>query len=237
MTALCAEAARVDVQNDVYDLLLDQILSFEIQPGEMLSENMLSQQMNVSKVVIRDVLAQLAEEGYIVSYPRRGTVVALLDTERIKQAMQARVVLEQAVIEEICKSGMSEPQYKELIQIMEQQKSMDDRKDILKLLKTEQKIKRLLSEYCRKEHIWDFFRVLEGDLLRINYLSYSHFNYKIHMASLTSWEHTMVEERMLLENLRRGDVEAAMMLCSSHSNNVLWNMDTLRSIYPHYFEQ
>ena len=237
MAALCAEIARVDVQNDVYDLLLDQILSFEIQPGEMLSENMLSGQMNVSKVVIRDVLSQLAEEGYIVSYPRRGTVVALLDSERIKQAMQARVVLEQAVIEEICLKGLSDMQYEALNQIMAEQKGLDERKEILKLLKSEQRIKRLLSEYCKKEHIWDFFRVLEGDLLRINYLSYSHFNYKVHLTSLTSWEHTMVEERMLLENLRRGDVEAAMMLCSSHSNSVLWNMDTLRSIYPHYFEQ
>lgn len=237
MIALCAETAGTVFQEDVYTLLLNQILNFEIQPGEMLSENMLSQQLNVTKAVIRDVLSQLAEEGYVISYPRKGTVVSLLDAERVKQAIHARVLMEQAVLNEICKKGLSEEQYAAMEQIVQEQKLLDEKKEILKLLKSEQSLKRLLSEYAGKEHIWDLFRVLESDLLRVSYLSYSHFNYKIHMASLTSWEHTMVEERMLLENLKRGDVEAAMMLCSSHSNNILWNMDTLMGIYPHYFAQ
>lgn len=234
MTAGNAEV-RLDVQNEIYHSLRNQILSFEIQPGEMLSENMLSQQMDVSRVVVRDVLAQLAEEGYIVSYPRRGTVVTLLDSERIKQAMHAHVALEQAVIGEVCRKGLSDDLCKSLETIMEQQKVLDEARDILGLLKTEQQISYLLSAYCEREHIWDFFRVMESDLLRVNYLRYSNFNYKIHMASLTSWEHTQVEERMLLENLKRGDVEAAMLLCSSHANSVLWNMDMLRSMYPQYF--
>ena len=226
-----------DAAEDVYSRLLNQILSFELLPGEMLSENMLSQQMNVSKAAIRDVLSRFAEEGYIISYPRKGTAVALLSQERIRQAVQAHAVVEQAVLEEICRNELSQVQYDALAAIVEEQKKLDEKKEVLRLLASEQRLKRLLSQYAKKEYIWDFFRALEGDLLRINFLSYRHFNYKIHMASLTSWEHTMVEERMLLENLRRGDVEAAVMLCSSHSNNVLWNMDTLQRIYPHYFEQ
>lgn len=226
----------VDTQIEIYQLLRDKILSFELQPGEMISENMLSEQFGVSRVGVRDALAQLAEEQYIVSYPRKGTVVTRLDTERIKQTMHAQVVIEQAVIAEACKKGLSEELQFVFEEIMEQQKSLDEERDILGLLKSEQQLCYLLSEYCEREQVWDFFRTIECDLLRLNYLRYSNFNYKIHMASLTSWEHTQVEERMLLEHMLRGDVEAALLICASHANAVIWNMDMLRSMYPHYFQ-
>ena len=66
-------------QNEAYEGLKHQILSLDIEPGEMLSESILSSQMNVGRPLMRDALAQLAEEGYVMVYPQKGTAVTMID--------------------------------------------------------------------------------------------------------------------------------------------------------------
>ena len=103
MPEVIDKVAKIDSRNDIYSFLRNQILSLVIEPGEMLSENSLSSQMSVSRALVRDALARLTEEGYIVVYPQRGTVVTMIDPERIKQSVHTHIVLEQAVIEEVCR--------------------------------------------------------------------------------------------------------------------------------------
>lgn len=227
--------AEVCHSNEIYELLRTQILSMEITPGQMLSENALSTQMNVGRTQVRDALAQLTEEGYIVVYPQRGTVVAMIDTERVRQAVHAHIVLEQAVIRELCRMKLTEKQFGQLEDTLENQKQKTNRDSVIDFLVAEQRMHYLLSLFCGREHIWEVFRTMDCDLLRVDYLRYCTFNYKIYMSSLTSWEHTQVENRMLLDNIRKGDSEAASLICSNHFSTVLWNTDALRGIYPQYF--
>lgn len=221
--------------NEICELLKMQILSMEITPGQMLSENLLSGQMHVSRTQVRDALAQLTEEGYIVVYPQRGTVVSMIDPERVRQAVHTHIVLEQAVIQELCRMKLTEEQYGRLEETLDIQKSKTNQDEVIEFLAAERQMRYLLSLYCGKEHIWDVFRTMDCDLLRVDYLRYSTFNYKIFMSSLTSWEHTQVENRILLDNIRKGDSEAASLICSNHFSGVLWSMDSLRSFYPQYF--
>ena len=229
------EVGKTEATEDVYDLLRYQILSMEMEPGEMLSENSLSSQYGVGRPLIRDALARLAEEGYVHVYPQKGTVVTMISMERIKQSVHTHIILEQAVIEEICSNGLKPQQEKLLEDMMEHQKGLTGKEGTLGLVIAEQQLRYLLSTFCGKEYIWDYFRVMDCDLLRVMYLQYDTFNYRVYMSSLTSWEHTQVESRLILDNVRRGDAKAASLICSNHFNAVLWNADTLRGIYPQFF--
>lgn len=228
---------KVDSRNEIYNFLRNQILSLSIEPGEMLSENSLSSQMSVSRALVRDALARLTEEGYIVVYPQRGTVVTMIDPERIKQSVHTHIVLEQAVIEEVCSQGLTEEQRASLEECLANQKAVKGDGDVLELLAADRHLRYLLSAFCGKEHIWDYFRILDCDMMRVNYLQYSTFNFKVYMSSLTRWEHTQVEARLLADNIRRGDAEAASLICSNHFNTILWNTDTLQGIYPQFFSR
>ena len=222
-------------QNEVYEALKRQILSLVIQPGEMLSESILSSQMNVSRPVVREALSQLAEEGYIVVYPQKGTAATLIDPDRVKQAVHTHIVLEQAVIEEICRKGLTDRQVEQLDSALAIQKSKTKKDEVIDFIILEQQMRYMLAVFSGKECMWDVFRTMDCDLLRVNYLQYSTFNYNAYMSALTSWEHTQVEGRMLVDNLKRRDKEAASLLCSNHFNSVLLNMDSLRGIYPRFF--
>ncbi|MGN0372047.1 MAG: GntR family transcriptional regulator [Enterocloster sp.] len=226
---------EASVRNMVYELLRNQILSFQIKPGEMLSENMLSSQMNAGRTQVRDALAQLAEEGYIVVYPQRGTAVSMIDLGRVRQAVTTYMVLEQAMLKEICGMKLEDEQYRQLEDALENQKRKTKKDDTLELIFAERQFHYLLSAVCGRVHVWELFRTMNCDLLRINYLQYSTYNYQVYMSSLTSWEHTQVEGRLLLDNIRRGDAEAAGLICSNHFNGILWNAESLRGIYPQYF--
>lgn len=231
------KVANIDNSHDVYAFLRNQILSLSIEPGEMLSENSLSSQMSVSRALVRDALAQLTEEGYIVVYPQRGTVVTMINQERIKQSVHTHIVLEQAVIEEVCRQGLTQQQKGYLEESLEKQKAVKSDSDVLELLAAERHMRYLLSSFCGKEHIWDYFRTLDCDMMRVNYLQYSTFNFRVYMSSLTRWEHTQVETRLLIDNIMRGDSQAASLICSNHFNAILWNTDTLQGIYPQFFSR
>lgn len=229
------ELEKNDSKNDVYYQLRNQILNMDIKPGERLSENLLSSQMNVGRNAVREALSRLVEEGYIVVYPQRGTEVTLIDRERIRQAVFSHTVLEQAMIEELCSQGLTKEQLKSLEEVLTRQKSESNQQNIMDFLVMEQELHYLFSSFCGREYSWEVFRTLDCDLLRLNYLQYTTFNYRIDMSSLTSWEHSQVEGRLLVDHLRRRDAEAASLICANHFNTILWNAGTLQEIYPQFF--
>lgn len=222
-------------RNDVYHQLRNQILNMDIKPGERLSESLLSSQMNIGRNAVREALSRLVEEGYMVVYPQRGTEVTLIDIERIRQAVFSHTVLEQAMIEELCSKGLTKEQLKSLEEVLTRQKSEGNQENIMDFLVMEQELHYLLSTFCGREYSWEVFRTLDCDLLRLNYLQYATFNYRIDMSSLTSWEHSQVEGRILVDHLRRRDGEAASLICANHFNTILWNAGTLQEIYPQFF--
>ena len=154
MPEVIDKVAKIDSRNDIYSFLRNQILSLVIEPGEMLSENSLSSQMSVSRALVRDALARLTEEGYIVVYPQRGTVVTMIDPERIKQSVHTHIVLEQAVIEEVCRQGLTPEQKALLEESLEKQKEVKGDSDVLELLAADRHMRYLLSTFCGKEHSW-----------------------------------------------------------------------------------
>ena len=59
-------------QDELYEMVKRQILTLKMKPGEMLSENMLAFRFQAGRPAIRDVLSQLAEEGYVVGVSPAG---------------------------------------------------------------------------------------------------------------------------------------------------------------------
>lgn len=234
MPGKCEAAAKAVKENNAYDMLKREILSLALKPGEKLSENALAVRLKKGRVQIREALSQLAEEGYVVVYPQRGTEVTLISMQRIRQAVHAHIVLEQGVIQELCGGKLDEDQCSRLEEVVKNGSRLKTDDDITGFLASEWSFHYLLSQFGGHEHIWDVFRTLDSDVFRVDWLSYQTFNYPS-SYSMTGMERTQVECRMLLNNIRRGDAEAAVLICANHFNTVAGNADLLRGIYPQYF--
>ncbi|HDR9586409.1 GntR family transcriptional regulator [Burkholderia stabilis] len=74
--------------------LREDILSGAYAPGERLVEGRIGEELDVSRVPVREALRALASEGLVEIRPRHGAVVASLDPAAAREMIQIRATLE-----------------------------------------------------------------------------------------------------------------------------------------------
>ena len=227
------------VWQNIYDTIRKRILSFDMLPGDGLSENVLATQMNVSRAPVREAMARLVEEGYVIAYPQRGTVVSLIDPDRVRQAVFLRSVLEHAVVDALCRKRLQPDQSAVLEESLHRQRALLEDQQILAMLMEDDAMHHLLYEYSGRLYTEDAFRMLDSDQTRIRYLQMQTFSYnsRVQFSSMSGWENCLLEHRMLLDAIKKGDAEAACLINYNHINALLWNTENLQKIYPQYFSE
>lgn len=222
--------------NIVYRYVKEKVLTLALAPGAKISENKLAAELEVSRTVVREAFSTLEEEGYIEIYPQKGTFVSKINMERIRQAVTAHNVFEQAIVKELCDLGFSEEQEEQLTELLYGENYPGD-DDIVEIIKIEQYLQYLLAKFCGKEYVWNVYRVMDCDLFRIYYLQYSTFSYRSFTHSLTGKEYAQVEGRMMVDSIRRREKDAAALVCANRLNMILMNAESLQKIYPAYFAE
>lgn len=84
----------LSLTESTYAALKDDILSCRLAPGEFVTEADLAARYDVSKTPIREALNLLAQEGFIQSVPRRGTLIKPIELRDIQQTYLLRGLLE-----------------------------------------------------------------------------------------------------------------------------------------------
>jgi DNA-binding GntR family transcriptional regulator len=62
--------------------------------GSRLAEQRLAEELDVSRVPLREAVPQLQMDGFVTSFPRRGAVVTTWDTKRVNDLFDLRLCLE-----------------------------------------------------------------------------------------------------------------------------------------------
>ncbi|WP_459128950.1 GntR family transcriptional regulator [Guggenheimella bovis] len=84
----------LSLRDHVYDYLVQKINSGELNPGDRIREALLAEEMDISRTPIREALIQLASEGIIENFPRRGFRVSSLNLEKVRQIYQVLGLLD-----------------------------------------------------------------------------------------------------------------------------------------------
>ena len=74
--------------------LRDRILNGELAPGTRLIERAIVEEYDVARVSVRSALARLAAEGLVVTESHRGSRVATMDDESLRDLFALRTALE-----------------------------------------------------------------------------------------------------------------------------------------------
>ena len=86
--------AKQVLQHDVYWNLRQQIIDWRRPPGQVLPEEQLASEFNVSRTPLREALRKLAEEGLVNYEPHRRARVATLDAAIVRDIFLVREALE-----------------------------------------------------------------------------------------------------------------------------------------------
>ena len=104
MTTKFDIAANPSLKQLVYEKLQQMIIRGELKPGERLTEEDLSQAMNISRAPIREALNMLERDGFTKIIPRKGAIVAEVSVKDSLDIWKCRLALEPFAAKEACRN-------------------------------------------------------------------------------------------------------------------------------------
>ncbi|MFQ3288887.1 MAG: DNA-binding GntR family transcriptional regulator, partial [Alteromonadaceae bacterium] len=78
----------------VVEILREQIINGEIKAGQALRQAALAEELNVSRIPVREALLQLEAEGLVSFEPHRGATATDLSSDQIDELFELRAMLE-----------------------------------------------------------------------------------------------------------------------------------------------
>lgn len=84
------------LRETAYRRIREHILTGELQPGEPISEAERAEVLGMSRSPVREALRQLAQEGLVEIFPKRGTFVTELSAREVREAFELRDAIESA---------------------------------------------------------------------------------------------------------------------------------------------
>lgn len=103
----------------VYDILLDRIVTLDLEPGSRLPMDRLTHELGVSLSPLREALNRLSSQGLIVVAPYKGWAVSELPSlAEIRQLFSTRELLEAGAIRQAAAGAMLPERLADLVRQM-----------------------------------------------------------------------------------------------------------------------
>ncbi|AMS40028.1 GntR family transcriptional regulator [Aminobacter sp. NyZ550] len=117
------------IASQIYQALAEEIAKGVMVPGQKLEEKVIAEKFGVSRTPVRDALRELGARGLIEMNPRRGGVVARIDTEQMADMLEAECEIE-ALCARLAAQRMSALEREQLYELHRQYAACAAEKDI-----------------------------------------------------------------------------------------------------------
>ena len=149
--------------------LRQQILKLNLKPGKALSEKELSLKLGVSRTPVREAFIRLSEEGLVDIFPQRGTIVAPIRMDEIKEAQFLREILETAIVRRAAEN--IEKKFLNLLEanLANQKKSLEHT-DFTEFMELDEEFHHLLCQGVSFPRAWRVIQAVKGQLDRMRFI-------------------------------------------------------------------
>jgi DNA-binding GntR family transcriptional regulator len=90
---------HLSLKQQAYQIIKEKLLNLEFEPGSRIREDILAQEISMSRTPVREAMNQLAADGFIKVVPRKGLFCTELSVSEIKGLLDVRENLEQLALE------------------------------------------------------------------------------------------------------------------------------------------
>lgn len=94
MTFTSIQTNRRRLADEVYDQIVNAIVSLEIGPNDRLVQEKLAKQLDISRTPVREALMRLEQEGVLVVSQRGGFRLHRMDDHEVRELYQSRAAVE-----------------------------------------------------------------------------------------------------------------------------------------------
>jgi len=117
------------LSEDIAESIKTAIIKGKFKPGEKISEGDLAESMGISRTPLREAFRKLENEGFIQIIPRKGAVVADIDTEEAINLYEIKSTLE-GLAARLAAGKMKEKAIGKLEKVNEELKELIDKNDL-----------------------------------------------------------------------------------------------------------
>jgi len=95
-----------NIVEKIYIELKKRIIRNIYDPGEVISENALAAEFNVSRTPVREALTSLQNEKWVITIPKIGVQVSTIEINELRNSFEVRKALESLVITTVIEQGV-----------------------------------------------------------------------------------------------------------------------------------
>ena len=212
------------MNKDIYQKLRDRILYLEVEPGQILKEQVLAKAFGVSRTPLRTVLFRLEWEHLVKILPRTGILVMELELKTLTHVFQARLELE-AVIGSLAAERFTQDHFNRLETLTLACEAQFDHKDPRTLGQLDMGVKRLFYEAAGNPFLTEMSDRLYSLTFRLwyfNMLKMHHDQWNVEVSSIQE------DLASLAELLHSGSPE---MVGQARKDHLLKHLKRIRSTF------
>lgn len=170
MAPRAADLSKSRLADQVFERLLEDIVSGVLPPGTPLAELDLCDRLGVSRTPVREALIKLADVDLVRIYPQRGTFVLPISPEAFRHAQFIREHLECALVAEAVRH-IDATSLRELNEIVEAQEQADAIGDSSAFYAQDEAFHTAIARLSRREDVWRVIRQTKIHFDRVRHLT------------------------------------------------------------------
>lgn len=192
-----------------YTRLLHDILSFELKPGDAVSDFQLSKEIGMSRTPVREAIRKLMYDSLVV-IDKGKAVVSDITEEDIREITELRTALERQAIEIILsRNPLSKETLSRLRQLNRELEQSIKSRDFKLNFSIEDEFHGLLVKSCTNKRIIEAYEQYHLLMVRARWLSIFYPDY----------EPTIDEHAAIVDALERGNLDEAIKALVRHMNS------------------
>jgi DNA-binding GntR family transcriptional regulator len=198
------ELVRVDTKR-AYELIRERITTLELNPGSVINDQQLAEDLGMGLVPVREALKLLAHENLVVITPRHGLYVADVNIPDLEQISEMRLALES--LSARLAAQRATPDDVVVLEALRQEQADTSPEDSRRLFSVDHKFHQAIAQAAHNKYLADALERLFGLSQRLWYLALPK------MGFLSS----AVEKHLdLVEAIKKGDSVRAETIMREH---------------------
>jgi DNA-binding GntR family transcriptional regulator len=162
---------RETLTDQAYRSIEELIVTLRLRPGDILSEQSLSELVKIGRTPIREALQRLALEGLVVILPRRGILVSDLNPRSQLLVLEVRRELER-LLSRSSAERLDEEQRKKFLELAAGMDTAARTGDDLMFMRLDRELNTQMIEAARNDYAARAMKLLQGLSRRFWYMHY-----------------------------------------------------------------
>lgn len=208
---MISKIGRKTLRHEVYEHLLNSILTGKFPVGSQLDEQEISEWLGISRTPLREAINRLVQEGLINEIPYRGNFVRKFTPVEVKDIYEVRKTLEVMAIR-LAVRQMTDEEAKEISDLVHLMEKAQENNDILSYSDLDGQFHAKIALFSRNFVLVQMLNSMDSQIKIIRLTA----NRKHSIVNRSQFERLQI-----LEALSKRNEDMAAMFMEAHIDNVM----------------